>query len=263
VEAVPLLGFPPSRVRHFLWVFSNFFGYIFGRAFLAPIHKVIVHLGVHALGYDNMYRDSWTGEEWFIRKILAPTHPTVCLDIGANVGNYTRKLLKYTQARVIAVEPLPAAYAALQELGDRVTTVQAAISDFDGEAPIFHAAEIDGMASLDSAIRKDGKQTVVKVLTLQSLVAEQGLTQVDFIKIDTEGFEREALKKLGTLRPAFVQFEFNIHHLIKNCTLHEICGLLPGYAFYRLLPHGWLKMDPEKYVDNLFMFCNIVAVRTL
>lgn len=248
-------------MRRLFWTLCNIYGYVFGWRFLAPVHKAIAHLSLHALGYGNMLRDTWTGEEWFVKHVLAPTRPKVCLDVGANVGAYTRLLLRHTEAHVWAADPLSGSQAALGTLGDRVTVVPAAVSDTDGEAPIFHQSDTDGMASLDERVRSGGK-TMTRVATIQTIAKEQGIDHVDFLKIDTEGLEREVLRGLGRIRPAYIQFEFNIHHLYRDCTFHEIAGLLEGYEFYRLLPHGWTRIDPRKYVDNVFIFCNIVAVDT-
>lgn len=59
-------------MKYFFWVILNIFGYLFGRRFLAPLYRAIINFSLHGLGYDNMYGESWTGEEWFIKKILVP-----------------------------------------------------------------------------------------------------------------------------------------------------------------------------------------------
>ena len=127
----------------------------------------------------------------------------------------------------------------------------------DGIATLFSKNEADGSASLDSNVRSGTPETV-SVRRLEGIVPPE----TDFVKIDVEGYELEALRGLAPLRPRFVQFEFNWHHLRRGHTLYEITRLLPGYKFYRLLPHGWMQVNPEKFVNNVFMFCNIVAVRT-
>jgi hypothetical protein len=101
---------------------------------------------------------------------------------------------------------------------------------------------------------------------LDELVARENIQRIDFIKIDTEGFEREVArgmqKTLKDLRPKFVQFEFNIMQLRRGYTVLDMEQLLPGYTLWRLLPHGWLKVDPQAFAGNIFMFQNIVAVRS-
>ena len=246
-------------MKHFFWVISNIFGYLFGRALFAQVYHGMITLCLHGLGYDNMYRDSWSGERWFIKNKVAPLQPKVCIDIGANVGAYTKMLLQYTNAQVYAVEPSSSSLKKLQKLGERTIVVPLAVSDFDGEAVLYSSTEEDERATLDKNVREGKTEEKVRVCTLNTLSKEYDIGNVDFIKIDTEGFEKEVLSGLGAIKPNFIQFEFNKHHLYRKVTLLELTQLLPEYEFYRLLPHGWIKIHPRKYVDNVFMFCNIVA----
>jgi hypothetical protein len=88
---------------------------------------------------------------------------------------------------------------------------------------------------------------------------------VDFIKVDTEGFEREVFEgmqeTLKRSRPAAVQFEFNALHLWRGHTLLSLSQLLDGYDLYRLLPRGLLHVQPNHFIDNIFIFSNVVAIR--
>jgi hypothetical protein len=142
----------------------------------------------------------------------------------------------------------------------RVIKLKTAIADFNGEAILYSKIGVDEKASLDKNVRR-GNEENVTVLTIQTIAKKYGIHDIDFLKIDTEGYEKEILKGLGDLRPAFIQFEFNICHLYRKQTLYEIIQPLSNYEFYRLLPHGWLKIDPRKFLNNIFVFCNIIAVR--
>jgi FkbM family methyltransferase len=246
-------------MKSIFWVVSNIYGKVFGWAFLAPIHHAVISLSLHGLGYGNMYRESWTGEEWFVKKILAPLKPKIILDIGANVGNYSKMLIDNTNAKVFAFEPSSSSFAKLLEQDERIIKINTAVADYEGEAELNSKIACDGKASLDKNIRS-GHAEKVKVTTIKSFIESQKITNVDFVKIDTEGFEREVVRGLGSIRPRFIQMEFNINHLQRNCTFLEIATLLPEYDFYRLLPNGWLKIDPEKYLSNIFIFSNVIAV---
>lgn len=247
-------------MKNLFWIVTNIYGKLFGHAVLAPFHHAIVTASLHALGYGNMYRDSWTGEEWFIKKILVPTKPKVIFDVGANIGNYSSLLLKYTDATIYAFEPNPSSYGRLKLLPERVLKIKSAIADYVGIATLYFKFDYDGKASLDSRVRC-GKSVDVSVTRLDLFALEKNITDIDYVKIDTEGFEREVISGLGQFRPKFIQFEFNINHLQRNCTLNEITDLLPGYLFYRLLPKGWVRISPISYIDNIFIFSNVIAVK--
>ncbi len=248
-------------MRKTFWILTNIYGKLFGWPFFAPFHHAIITFSLHGLGYGNMLRDSWTGEEWFIKNKLVPLKPKVVFDVGANVGSYSKMLLSYTAAAIYAFEPNPSSFKKMSQINsERLNPVQKAVTDYNGPATLNYKFDFDGMASLDSRIRS-GNSVDVTATTLASFAEKEGVTSVDFIKIDTEGHEKEVLSGLGKLKPKYIQFEFNINHLQRDCTFYELTKLLPDYSFYRLLPNGWLAIDPKKYENNIFIFSNIVAVR--
>jgi FkbM family methyltransferase len=255
------------RAAHYFWRFSNLYGWLFGFAVLAPIHRVLLNLSLHGLGYDNAQH---TGEEWFVKKVLAKANPMVCIDIGANVGAYSKLLATETSAAIYAIEPAAASFAALQQTAaaypGRIQTVNAAISDRNGSGTLHSRDAMSEKATL-SEVSGAGSalQQQVTLQTLDSFIAEAGITKVDFIKIDTEGHELAVFTgmqhTLQTMQPKYIQFEFNHVHLYNSTTLYQLTQLLPGYTFYRLLPRGWIRIDPANQSSNIFMFCNIIAKR--
>ena len=257
------------RAKHAFWVAANLYGRILGRAWLAPLHRVNLVLALHGLGYDNGWKSSYTGEEWFVRKTLRPSQPRTCIDIGANIGEYSSSLLSNTNARVYAFEPAQSSFAELSKIqarfSERFFPVNSAVSDKAGEARLYSDREKSPTASLDPALLANASPETVAVTTLDAFIEKEKISDVDFIKIDVEGFEREVLqgmqKTLAAQKPKFIQFEFNIMQLKRGYTLFELTRLLEGYDFYRLLPRGGFKIRPEGFSDNIFMFCNIVAVR--
>ena len=64
----------------------------FGRKSLQFFNDIILSLSLHAKGYKNYGNFKATGEENFINIISGEIK--VCLDIGANIGNYSKLLLK-------------------------------------------------------------------------------------------------------------------------------------------------------------------------
>ena len=75
----------------------------------------LLHCALSARGYNNYHSNEESGEDFFIQKVLAPTDPKLCIDVGANIGAYTAEILTYTSARVIAFEPLPEAFLSLSD----------------------------------------------------------------------------------------------------------------------------------------------------
>jgi len=242
------------------WIIGNVYGKVMGWNFFAPMHHALINLCLHALGYGNMYFSSSSGEEWFLKKVLKKTNPKIVFDIGANVGNYSKSLLSETEAKIYAFEPNPDSFTELQKLPEQVEKIQCAVSNEPGNAFLHFRGEHDERASLSDKVRI-GEKVEVTVETVSDIASERNISEVDFIKIDTEGFEKEVIEGFGGIRPKFVQFEFNINHLQRDVSLLSIVNLLPEYEFYRLLPNGWIKINPKKYLNNIYMFSNVIAVR--
>ncbi len=130
-------------------------------------------------------------EMGFVLHALRPGE--LFVDAGANVGSYTVLAAGAVGARVIAVEPVPAAFAALRRniaingIGERVRALQCGLA--------ASAGALSFTEDLDSANRVvlSGEMhgTVrVPVRTLDELCADEAPV---LVKVDVEGFEREVL----------------------------------------------------------------------
>lgn len=122
----------------------------------------------------------------------------VAIDIGANVGTYALALARHVgeRGRVIAIEPHPVSRGRLtfntraSQL-DNVTIVAAAAADIAGELTI----ETDGDNLGASHVSDSPSAMGIKVpaLPLLSILREAGITHIDVMKIDIEGYEDRAL----------------------------------------------------------------------
>jgi len=145
------------------------------------------------------------------------------VDIGANVGTYALVLARHVGANgtVIAVEPHPVTHARLQFNNmasgySQTRLVAAAVSDADGEVMI----ETDG-DNLGASHVVIGSATAaaikVPALRLQRVLDEAGVTKVDALKIDIEGFEDRALLPFFKLAPQSLSpHAVVIEHLSRN-----------------------------------------------
>ena len=90
--------------------------------------------------------------------------------------------------------------------------------------------------------------------------------KIDFIKIDTEGYEKNVLEGASKLlkkhKPKFIQIEFNWHQLIKCQTLKNLSKLIYFSDVYRILPHnfGIIKIDPSRPENNIYHLSNYVFI---
>jgi FkbM family methyltransferase len=136
------------------------------------------------------------------------------VDVGANIGFYTLEsaVLVGETGRVIAIEAAPSHVRtltqnlALNEL-QNVSVVETAVGNSRGQATLARSSEDNlGMFSLGSGSHFDAH--VVSLTTIDELLEEQGISRVDFIKMDIEGSEFNALQgaqmTLRKYRPAIL-----------------------------------------------------------
>ena len=143
----------------------------------------------------------------------------LAFDIGAHVGDRVASFRRLG-ARVVAVEPQPALHRALRLIHGRavgVTLVRAAVGRAPGRATLRINTANPTISTLSEAFIAASRDAPgwqgeawpvsaeVEVTTLDGLITAHG--RPDFLKLDIEGFEAEALAGL-TQPVAALSFEF-------------------------------------------------------
>jgi FkbM family methyltransferase len=116
----------------------------------------------------------------------------VVIDLGANVGSFTRFALSKGAAKVVAFEPEPR-HIAILKLGFAKEIQEGRVVLIEAAAGAEKTTLRFQSAGLVSRFDEAGEITV-PVFKIDTVVEELGLKRVDFIKADIEGAERDALK---------------------------------------------------------------------
>jgi FkbM family methyltransferase len=119
------------------------------------------------------------------------------VDCGANIGCTSAYLLdQYPKSRLIAIEPDTGNMALckrnLRQYRDRVTFVQAGVWSTRCGLVVSRGEFRDGQPwSFQVRPTTADEKPEIQAITLNDLLAEFGINQIDILKIDVEGAERE------------------------------------------------------------------------
>ena len=126
----------------------------------------------------------------------------IFLDIGANIGEFSiAAAAKFKGIKIVAFEPDPVAFICLQfniessNLANRVTIINAALSDKSGSFPFYIATK-----NADSSfIQPKSFTEIIKVRSYRAdqFMQENKIKSILFLKMDAEGFEPEILTGFG------------------------------------------------------------------
>jgi FkbM family methyltransferase len=213
----------------------------------------------------------------FVRRTLLPA--MTVLDVGANVGAYTALASHAVgpAGRVLAFEPDPESFRYLRETvrengATNVELVPMAAARREGVARLFTSSSNRGDNRLFESEQSDGS-VEVRTVRLDDFLAAAGIERVDFVKIDVQGFEGEALAGLErTLRrsPGLVMLaEFWPFGLRRAGTEpRALLDLLEGFGLglHELVRGARTRpiADKDALVDRVrgHQYVNLVATRS-
>ena len=108
-----------------------------------------VPLSLNAKGYKNYGDFNKTGEKAFIK--LINKEIKFSIDVGANIGNYTKLLLRETDSTIFSFEPLPKAFEKLktikEKFSDRLKIFNIGLGDKNTNLEINYGDETSEKAS--------------------------------------------------------------------------------------------------------------------
>ena len=217
------------------------------------------------------------GERRFLKEMLRQAH--VAFDVGANIGDWTALALHLNPTvQIHCFEPCPTTFRLLQsrQLPGRVVLNNFGLGDAAGEAMLHITGEghQSGCNSLYVRISlpeyREIKAVAIEIDTFDRYCQKAGLTQVDLVKIDTEGHElsvlkgmRESLQK-GQVRA--IQFEYGGTYIDACILLRNVWDFVKGvnsrYQFYKLGPTGTQRILRYTPALENFQYANYAIILT-
>ena len=139
-----------------------------------------------------------------------------------------------------------------------------------GENTLFVSRISNEMASTvlisGESMYKDYTKIQVQMIEGKEYCKAKGIDAIDFIKVDTEGSEYDAIKTFGEYisegKIRFIQFEYGMASFYGNSSLKIFFeSLNERYSIHRILPEG--ITEGLKYMEEIetFNWSNYLAIR--
>ena len=233
------------------------------RAAALMVNQCELLIGYH---FAPSYDPEHNGEAWLLDTVGSAVERFI--DVGANIGDWSVMLLDRNPAALgVAVEPGTEALARLRErLPTSVEIIAAAAGSVDGSVVRFYEEPAAGARS--SSVREwtsSAAQREVEVVTIDGLMHRLGWDTVNFLKVDTEGYDANVLfgaaNVLQERKIDIVQFEYNRPWRQAGRTLGGVIEFLnaAGYDVHTLRSYGVEPYDYSTF-GEFFSYTNFVAI---
>jgi len=227
---------------------------------------------------EEHWRMEYNGEAEIIRRFTAKYRkPLVAFDVGSHQGDWADQFLAIAPGSfVTCFEILPAIRDRLEKRlshDRRVSIASCGLSDRADIVKVTWNKSFDTTnsitPSLEGGYYEGSELSVVScaVQTGDEYLRENSISQIDFLKIDTEGHEVPVLQGFAQLlasvhAPPVIQFEYGTTWLAGRHKLADVYSMLGcnSYSIGRLYPGG---VDFKRYAlsDENFRMGNYIAVR--
>lgn len=182
-------------------------GSLIGLKMRPPVDQVIYlrELGSDDLTFREIFLDDVYGD--VVRRV--PSCQTM-IDLGANIGLASVYFMSRYNCRVFAVEPNPSTFSVLEKnLSQRpgAACLQGAVWSHAANLGGNQSAGADHFSMFSTEESSDGE---IQGYPLPEVIRRSGFAQVDLLKVDVEGAERELFKGpldwLRSIRAIAIEF---------------------------------------------------------
>jgi FkbM family methyltransferase len=222
--------------------------------------------------YENRNHDIFSNGEGVVLKKISGTNPSVIIDGGANIGDYSLLINSIIpKAKVYSFEPVEGTFTRLLENVKNIENIKPVKKGLfkencSSQINLFDSDEHSSLYDIEGLNNKPGKSQRIDLICGDDFLSENKLGLVDFLKLDIEGAEYDALlgfkESIAAGRIKAVQFEYGYINittkrlLIDYYSYFESNNYIVGKIFPKVVE--FRKYD-FKYED--FIGPNFIAVK--
>jgi FkbM family methyltransferase len=193
----------------------------------------------------NISTESELNFYYLFKKNIKEGQDICCLDIGANIGQTAKRMRAYfPNAAIYCFEPVKNTYKELIEnlAGySNIRTYNFAMGANKGDLEISHREHSEWNSLVKQPNEDDSQRDCttefVKIDTVDDFVKEEGITKIDILKSDTEGFEMEVLKgaknslEKRLIKTVYIEVGFSKAD-VQHCYWIEVAQELEKYGYH-------------------------------
>jgi FkbM family methyltransferase len=222
--------------------------------------------------YENRNHDINSNGELTVLKKLSKMNPSVIIDGGANVGDYSLSACRLIpNCRIYAFEPVKTTYQKLVANTEQHSWIHPFMHGLFKDncmldINLYNADEHSSIFDIQGLPEKSQQKETIKLIKGDDFVSEKNIGSIDFLKLDIEGAEYDALLgfeksiKSGIIKA--VQFEYgyiNIttkHLLVDYYSFFEANGYIVGKIFPKKV-----EFREYNFIYEDFLGPNFIAVK--
>lgn len=239
--------------------------------FWKPILKLSEYITL--AGKNISYDSSSNGENEIFRRLATFGIKTI-IDCGANTGTNTAVYKEFApNTTVYAIEAIEETMAKCKKFTEKYSGIEYRNIGMGSEntTVIFKYFPNNNYLSTKyenvspHQIQPVSKEVIIK--TGDSFCTEEGISHVDFLKIDVEGMDFEVIKGFEVMiaegKIDVIQFEYTGNFIFSGHTLKNVYDFFApyGYIIGKVYPDGVKFMDYNIRLED-FLDANYIIIRT-
>ncbi len=232
-------------------------------SFLNKLSMYGMNFGV-ASGYAD-----YSGELYIIKQLKEKIQNGVIFDIGANVGDWSKYIQKKYHNHFYKLYMFEPSLPTFKQLVENIPQQKNCFAYNIGfgnkqeKLKIFYDYEAQGSASL--LAKNCSYSEEVNIEKLDDFCIKYEIKQIDFLKMDVQGYEYNILlgaqRLLEEKRIKVIQFEVDEPNIENRIFFKDFWNLLhENFDIYHSLYNGLVKIEQYDYTLENFRCMNYLAI---
>lgn len=222
--------------------------------------------------YENRNHDIYSNGELTVLKKILKINPSIIIDGGANVGDYSLMVSRtIPECKIYAFEPVKSTFNKLMENIREYSLIHPIMTGLfkencSLEINLFKADEHSSLYDIQGLPEKSNQKQTIKLIRGDDFMIEKNIDSIDFLKLDIEGAEYDALLgfenciKSGKVKA--IQFEYGYINITTKKLLIDFYNFFEknNYIVGKIFPK---KVEFRKYnfIYEDFIGPNFIAVK--